>query len=386
MCLLTVPAMLGGDILLVREVAAYKTNGEFHFLRGLLHWMRYASTAVSITIAFLVAGIGLWIYQGNSLQFPFLIAMVLVPLMTTVNLQGAALRGLHYVLLGQANLALIPALVITLIALILWLDKFILNPEAVISTYVISAALLILFNYRLLHLLLPQDVYNVSPAYETPKWCKSIMPFVLTGGLQIINREASVVLLGIIQGPEAVGLFRVAQRGAELVPFGLLAVNMTIGPSVVELFATGEKDRLQYVLNKSILFVTIFAFSVSLTLIVFGQRLISFVFGHEYATAYIPLVILCLGQLFNACMGSVGLILNMVGLERIVARGITIAAITNLILNMILISFLGTTGAAIATTISLIIFNALLVIWLYRKTGIVCNFRIKRPKPYLGSM
>lgn len=384
--LLTVPSMLGGEILLVREVAAYKANSEFHFLRGLLQRMRTASNTLSITIALCSGGIGWWLYQGNSLQIPFLIAMALIPLMTAMNLQGAALRGLHHILLGQANMALIPALVITLIILILCLDEFSLNPETVISAYVISVGLLVLINYLLLYLLLTKNVRNISHAYETSKWCKSILPFVILGGLQIINREASVILLGIIQGPEAVGLFRVAQRGAELVPFGLLAVNMTIGPSIVKLFSAGEKERLQYIINKSNLFVSIFAFSVAFSLIVFGKGLISFVFGQEYSTAYIPLVILCLGQLFNACMGSVGLILNMVGLERIVVRGATIAAVSNLILNMILITIFGTTGAAIATTLSLIIWNVLLVMWLYKKTGIVSNFRIKCPKSFISNI
>jgi O-antigen/teichoic acid export membrane protein len=104
------------------------------------------------------------------------------------------------------------------------------------------------------------------------------------------------------------------------------------------------------------------------------------VFGQEYAPAYLPLVILCLGQLINSSMGSVGLILNMAGLERFTARGVAIAAIASVLLNSALIPFFGPAGAAIATSTSLIIWNVLLFIWLYRETGIVSTVLPMRSK------
>jgi O-antigen/teichoic acid export membrane protein len=87
------------------------------------------------------------------------------------------------------------------------------------------------------------------------------------------------------------------------------------------------------------------------------------------------MVILSLGQLFNACMGSVGVIMSMIGLERFVARGITIATLINLLFNIILIFFWGITGASIATTASIIIWNILLALWLYRESGLISFFR-----------
>jgi len=148
-------------------------------------------------------------------------------------------------------------------------------------------------------------------------------------------------------------------------------VNMAIAPTISQMYTKGEKERLQRMISKSILAVMVFALPVALVLILGGKWILPFVFGQEYVPAYLPLVILCMGQLLNACMGSVGLILNMAGLERITAKGVAIAAIINIVLNAVLIPFLGTIGAAIATSITLMIWNFLLFIWLYRETGIV---------------
>jgi O-antigen/teichoic acid export membrane protein len=81
-------------------------------------------------------------------------------------------------------------------------------------------------------------------------------------------------------------------------------------------------------------------------------------------------VILCFGEFFNTAFGAVGLVLNMAGLERFTAKGGAIAVAASAILNLTLVSFWGTVGAAIATSVTLIIWKFLLFVWLYRETGV----------------
>ena len=369
--ILTVPAMLGGGQLLVREVAAYQTKGEYHFLRGLLTRFRQASFLASLFLVLLAGFIGYIAYHGSQLLIPFLIALCTIPLLSAFRLQGAALRGLRYVLYQPLTQALRPALVIIIVGSIYYFVQPNLGPEVALSAQFVGCAFLVLFTFVLLRRLLPIEAKNAQPKYETSRWIKSALPFVFASGMQILNKETSVIFLGILQTPEEVGLFRVAQRGALLIPFGLQAVNMAIAPTISQMYTKGEKERLQRMISKSILAVMVFALPVALVLILGGKWILPFVFGQEYVPAYLPLVILCMGQLLNACMGSVGLILNMAGLERITAKGVAIAAIINIVLNAVLIPFLGTIGAAIATSITLMIWNFLLFIWLYRETGIV---------------
>ncbi|MCF8095109.1 MAG: flippase [Desulfobacteraceae bacterium] len=373
--ILTVPAMLGGQQLLVREVAAYQTKGEYHFLRGLLLRFRQASFLASVLLALAVAGIGYIVYQDSPMLIPFLVAAAIIPLNTTMQLQGAALRGLRHVLWGQAALTIRPALVLAIVGSFFWMTGRKLGAEAALSAQLAASAVLVALSFLLLQRLLPREAKNAKSDYETSRWVKSAFPFVFASGMQVLNNETSVVLLGILQAPEVVGLFRVAQRGAMLIPFGLQAVNMAMGPTVAEMFAKGEKKRLQSMISKSILVVLAFAIPVALLLILGGRWILPFVFGQDYAPAYLPLIILCLGQLFNAGMGSVGVILNMAGLERFTARGVAIAAVASVVLNATLIPIFGAIGAAIATSTSLMIWNTLLFIWLYKETGIVSIIR-----------
>ena len=60
----------------------------------------------------------------------------------------------------------------------------------------------------------------------------------------------------------------------------------------------------------------------------------------------------------------------MTGHERDTATGVGIAAAVNVTLNVLLIPLWGIEGAAIATAISLMTWNILLAVWVYRRLGI----------------
>ena len=116
--------------------------------------------------------------------------------------------------------------------------------------------------------------------------------------------------------------------------------------------------------------VLLFAVAVVIAIFFFGEAIIRVFFGAEYESAYVPLLILCTGQLVNAAMGSVASLLNMTGHERDTMVIIVAGAILNVILNFCLTPVWGMTGAAVATAATLVVWN--LVMWrrVFKRTGI----------------
>ena len=369
--LLTIPAMAGGQQMLIRETAAYKAKQLLPFLRGVTRRVLQISTFLSIILTFSAAGVGYFTIDDRQTLIPYLVSLTLIPLLACLRLQVARLIGLRHVLSGQAIESFQPILLLLLIWPMYALLHQGLAPELVILARIFVAAFLLVAAFSILRKVELGQTRQVHPKYETKKWLASMIPFAFAGSMQVLNREISVVGLGLLQDAESVGLFRVAQRGAELVSFGLIAVNMAIAPIISELFTKGELQRLQRLIHRSALAVLTFAVIVTIGLVWKGSMLISAVFGQEFAPAYVPLIILCLGHLINAGMGSVGLILNMTGLERYNAQGVAISAFLSIILNMTLIPIWGFFGAAIATSMSLIVWNVLLFIFLYKETGLV---------------
>jgi O-antigen/teichoic acid export membrane protein len=109
---------------------------------------------------------------------------------------------------------------------------------------------------------------------------------------------------------------------------------------------------------------------VVLVLVLFGEVIIRLAFGAAYEKAYVPLVILCVGQLVNASIGSVRSILNMTGNEHDTTRVLVIGAIVNLLLNFTLTPVWGMNGAAMATTVTLILWNVLMWRSVRTRTGL----------------
>jgi O-antigen/teichoic acid export membrane protein len=162
----------------------------------------------------------------------------------------------------------------------------------------------------------------------------------------------------------------VSQGFSELVSFGLLSVNMVLAPTVADLYSKREIQRLQNIVTKSARASFLFTLPVALLFIFYGSGMISFLYGSQFIPAALPLSILCVAQVVNGGMGSVALLLNMTGFEKDTAAGTTIAAISNVFFNLLLIPSMGIVGASIATGMSIIIWNVILVKLLFKRTGI----------------
>ena len=378
--ILTIVSTLGGQSLLVREVASYNTQGKFGAVRGLLIRFRQVSILVSLLLM-----LGGWVVvfvvaEGDRswARWPLFVALTMVPLQSMLILNGAVLLGNQRVVLGQLWRVVRPALFIATIMALAWgmgrtlLAEHALGAQVVVTTVVVAAFWIVLRSTQ------SRDVRNATPEFETRRWFLSAMPMLMANGMLILNNQTSVVMLGVLGDPESVALFRVAQRGADVVPLGLLAVGMAVGPTIAELFARKDNARLQQVVSKSLLAVIAFAGPVALVLVIAGGPLIHLFFGTEYRMAYTPLVIMCGGQLVNCALGYVGVLLNMMRLERVTAQGVGIALLINVALCLVLIPSMGVIGAAISTAASLIVWNVFLCVMLYRKTGIVSAIRWPR--------
>jgi O-antigen/teichoic acid export membrane protein len=99
-------------------------------------------------------------------------------------------------------------------------------------------------------------------------------------------------------------------------------------------------------------------------------------FGDGFRTGSTALTIVALGQLVNAAAGPSGNVLIMTGHEGIAVRAVGAGALANLLLAIVLVPPLGVSGAAIAFTSSLVIWNVALVVIARRRLGVnVTAFR-----------
>ena len=366
---LQIPAGLGMKSLLVREVASYHARSEWGLMSGLLRWANRAVFVVSIGIA-LIAAVIVWFLGGeNNSQMlaVFGLALISLPWLSLTIVRQSTLQGLHRVVFGQFPETFIqPAVFIILLGGAYLVFKDNLSVTGAMGIRVLSIGVAFFVGAELLRRNLPQTIQKVSPDYQIKIWARSILPFMLISCMYVINNRTDALMLGAMQGPEAVGLYVVASRGAELISFILLAVNQAIGPAIAKLYVEGDIRRLQNLITKSSRVIFLISLPIALGLILFGHWFL-LLFGSEFAEGRAALTFLSIGQLVNAGMGSVGYLLNMTGHERDTAIGIGASAMLNIILNALLIPKFGLEGAASATAVSTILWNILLMVFVYKR-------------------
>jgi O-antigen/teichoic acid export membrane protein len=111
-------------------------------------------------------------------------------------------------------------------------------------------------------------------------------------------------------------------------------------------------------------------------MLLFGDFILG-VIGEEYRGSVGLLAIIGAGQLINCFCGSTGTILQMTGHQKDHLGILILGLSSNVILSLILVQDYGTLGVALATSISMIIWNLAGAIIIYNRLGIksFLNFR-----------
>ncbi len=374
--LATVPSQFGLANVALRFSAFYDAKNNFALLRGLknrvMQWgFSYGALAgiILITSSYLAK---ITIYDSPvifSLAWSSLVVITASPLHALTGL----LRGLRFTTLSQIPEYLIRPIFFILLIISAPLTPFYItiNPHTTLILHAFSLSLACFTAWFFVRKYFPPPIFNVQPIYENKSWILSAAPLSLMGATLITNNQADTIMLGWLATPGEVGTYRVASQLASTVSIPLIIINIIIAPHITRLHTLDKNIiNLQRLLTSSIRIAFLCSTPIVICYIIFGSRLLAAIFGQPYSTAETVLLLLTLGQTINVFSGSVGLILNMTGNESLAAKGVLIAAITNIILNLALIPLYGAKGAAIATTASTILWNIYLVNAVYCRTGL----------------
>jgi len=369
--MLVLPIGPGLGQFVTREVAKYQHSGAWGLFRGLT---RRAHQWALLGSAMIVTGIAIVSYSQATWEVQdrwslLVIASLLVPLLALNALRTSILRGLRCVISAQLpELVARPGLHLLIISGLLL--GGLINPATALISQIVATGLAFLLGACLLRRARPEPVGVTAPAYQNKEWGTALPPFIMLAMVSTLNGEIGILTLGLLGTDAEVGALRVAQSGAMLVAVSLVIVNLVIGPHITRAHRDDDWTRLQRLSRQSARGALAVALPIALPLIFLGGPIISLIFGDAYREAATwPLIILASGQLINVAFGSVGLFLVMTGHERDTLNGQVIALVVNAVAAMILIPPFGAVGAALAVTIGLVTWNAVLAIRFLQRLG-----------------
>jgi len=216
---------------------------------------------------------------------------------------------------------------------------------------------------------------NNTGTEKIKRLMKISLPMMLTSSMFLVLSWTDNIFLGRFLSEDQVGIYFIAFKLGLIISLSLFAVNSIAAPKFSELSIANDQVLLKRLAMQSANLNLGSSLPVFIILIFTTEWLLS-LYGNSFIIAKYCVYILAVGQLFNALSGSVLNFLNMTGNEKLVSKIVLSAALLNIILNYYLIpifeaydTWSGIEGAAIASSICLIYWNALGLYFVYKHHG-----------------
>lgn len=205
-----------------------------------------------------------------------------------------------------------------------------------------------------------------TTTYIIPRFLKESLPMLFSASMIVFLGWSDTIILGIFRNSDVVGIYNVVLKIAAVTGFTVQALDSILAP---KLSAAWHKNDLKgfKLLVRYATIINVSASVIGISILIIFREMILNVFGDEFLIATVALIILCLGQLFNAFGGPVAAILLMTGRQKIFQNILLIALVINVTLNLLLIEPLGINGVAIGTATSLAFWNVASVIYVKLK-------------------
>lgn len=354
-------AGLGFPTAILRFISEYRVKQDWARLRGILQVSWQQTLIASLMLASISTAALVWFSTGRSLEYltSIIWGIWLMPLMALINLQQQIARAFQKIILAYAPYLIFYPLLLIGLTFIWQLHQRLFSQSAIFLS--ISSILLVLIVQTwIFQQNLDPEIRHAHPTYAIKQWWKVALPMMFLDGSSVILSQSDTLMLGVMLGAKAVGFYSAALKTSAWVQFILTAVNAIAAPMIASLYAQNDHQGLQKLVSTIARWMFYPALAIAVGLISFAEPVLQ-LFGSEFIAAKGALVVLILGQLVNVGSGSVGYLLLMTGHQSQAALVMSVTAIVNIVLNLVMIHWFGIFGAGLATALSLVLWN----VWLH---------------------
>jgi O-antigen/teichoic acid export membrane protein len=365
---------MGLDGALVRFIPEHTENKNFNALRASYRFALSAALPIAIIlgmVTFFAADFFEMWFDVEGLASYLKIVAFTIPFSTWMGLNSEAFRGMKemvsYSIYQRGTVLLLAILAIYLG------DRFYPStPELTIFSYGIGVAALAFASgvFTPIKVRSLGEPSSTSSGFKAASMLNVAFPMLLSTSMFMVMNWTDTLMIGYYLDAHDVGIYRIAFKIAALITFAQFAINSIAAPMFSSFKAKKDMQGLRKMVRNIGYLNLLISGPAFLFIILFPNFLLE-LFGSEFSEGVLPLIILAIGTVINALCGPVMYLLNMTGKERSARNIIIIASLINIALNYYLIPQYGLMGAAYATSISTVIWNALAVIKIKRVYGFI---------------
>lgn len=376
---------LGFDMALLRFVAAYQTTGAWSLARGVIQYAERRALAVGILV--ILAGALVIFSQPRlspALRVTFLAGFILVPVLALLWIRCSTIRAF-----GGVTMAVLPDKVVrdgVLLVLVVLAPAVLgrrADAPAVMMATVVGAVVALGLASLAVRRLQPDGLTTAQSEYAAATWRRTAVPLLIIGAAEALLNRTGVMLLGWFGETREAGIYSLAFNVAFLVALPRTAINILFAPTISGLFTRRDQAALQALVTTAASWTLSAAVCIALVLALLAEPILAW-FGKDFVAGVPALRLLLAGQVIVASHGSQLPVMTMTKHERGAAVILIFSAMINIAAGCVFIAILGLTGAAVATTIALVVWNVAMACFISRHLqltpGIFGMFGSKRTR------
>jgi O-antigen/teichoic acid export membrane protein len=173
-------------------------------------------------------------------------------------------------------------------------------------------------------------------------------PLCLIQLAMFASTQADLWIVGSFLTKEDVAIYGAMQKILLLMTMTHTLVVAVVQSTVAELYAKGEIQKLQRVVQGAAFWACVPAGLLLVVFVFFGRDILQIVFGQFYRQAYWPLLVLGAGQFASMLLGTAGMVLTMTGHQKPLMLVIITTSVITIVVAALCAKPFGVVGVAAA--------------------------------------
>jgi O-antigen/teichoic acid export membrane protein len=190
----------------------------------------------------------------------------------------------------------------------------------------------------------------------------------MVGSFFFLLTYVDVLVLQAFRSPQEVAIYFAATKVLALVGFIYYSVAVAAAHNFTKLHVAGNRRQLAAFYTDSVRWTFWPSLAMTAFVLLLGKPIL-YLFGAVFTQGYSLLFILSIGLLARAAVGPADRLLNMLGEQKICALVYVCVFALNFIGCLLLIPHFGVTGAAISTSMALVVESVTLFLIVSRRLG-----------------
>jgi len=362
---------LGFSTSVIRFIPEYRLRDEIGHVRGVL----VGSRLLGVVLATVIAGagaLGVWALRdvvSSYYVLPFVLAAACLPLFVLTDIQDGIARAFDW-----RQLALQPTYIWRPLLIIVFMVGASLAGapstavtaclSAIAATWLTAVAQLLIVGRRM-RTIVPAG----ARAFDFRFWLRISFPIFLVDAFFALLTGSDVLVVAQFLPPDQVAIYFAASKTLAIVHFVFFAVRTTTASEFSKYYHTGNDEALVRLVRDAVRLSFWPSLAVGVMVLAAGHYLL-LLFGPAFVSGIGALAILVVGIVARSSVGPMETLLTMTGEQKWCAAVFATAFFANLAMSVLLIPRFGLYGAALSTSLAMMLEAFLAALVAYHRLGL----------------